>query len=94
MLIRRAGNQPSRWGAHGRAPGSAVPLLWRHPGSVADAVRVLQQEGVLWTPPRTVTPQAVNQRRRVLPPVLFCDVLETVLPQADARWRARTACRR
>ena len=41
-----------------------LSLLWRHLGSVGEAVRVLRQEGVLWTPPLAVSPQAVNQRLR------------------------------
>ena len=68
-----------------------LSLLWRHLGSVKDAVRVLHQEGVLWTPPVEVSAQAVNQRLRVLPPVLFWQVLEAVLPLARERWQARTA---
>jgi hypothetical protein len=67
-----------------------LSLLWRHLGSVAEAVRVLQQEGVLWTPPLDVSPQAVNQRLRTLPPALFAGVLADVLPQMRARWQART----
>ncbi|MBI3974580.1 MAG: hypothetical protein HY332_25160, partial [Chloroflexi bacterium] len=45
-----------------------LSLLWRHLGSVGEAVRVLRQEGVRWTPPLEVSPQAVNQRLRTLPP--------------------------
>jgi hypothetical protein len=67
-----------------------LSLLWRHLGSVHEAVRVLRQEGVLWAPPLTVSSQAVNQRLRVLPPVLFQGVLEEVLPVARARWQVRT----
>jgi hypothetical protein len=66
-------------------------LLWRHLGSVGEAVRVLRQEGVLWTPPLHVSSQAVNQRLRSLPPTLFEGVLRDVLPVAHARWQARTA---
>ena len=67
-----------------------LSLLWRHLGSVGEAVRVLHQEGVLWSPPLTVSPQAVNQRLRVLPPSLFQGVLDAVLPVAQARWQTRT----
>jgi hypothetical protein len=67
-----------------------LSLLWRHLGSVGEAVRVLRQEGVLWAPPLAVSPQAVNQRLRTLPPALFERVLEDVLPALHARWRART----
>ena len=67
-----------------------LSLLWRHVGSVGEAVRVLRQEGVLWTPPLRVSPQAVNQRLRTLPPGLFEGVLHDVLPAMHARWQART----
>lgn len=67
-----------------------LSLLWRHLGSVGEAVRVLRQEGVLWTPPLAVSPQAVNQRLRPLPPALFERVLHDVLPAAHARWQERT----
>jgi hypothetical protein len=66
-----------------------LSLLWRHLGSVSEAVRVLRQEGVLWTPPLEVSPQAVNQRLRVLPAALFERVLADVLPRMQERWRAR-----
>lgn len=67
-----------------------LSLIWRQVGSVSEAVRVLQEEGVLWTPPLEVSAQAVHQRLRTLPPDLFRGVLLDVLPQMDARWRART----
>lgn len=66
-----------------------LSLLWRQLGSVAEAVRVLRHEGVLWTPPVAVSPQAVNQRLRCLPPALFERVLDDVLPAMQARWQAR-----
>jgi hypothetical protein len=68
-----------------------LSLLWRHLGSVGEAVRVLRQEGVLWAPPLRVSAQAVNQRLRTLPPALFERVFADVLPELDARWQARTA---
>ncbi len=68
-----------------------LSLLWRHVGSVGEAVRVLRQEGMLWSPPLQLSPQAVNQRLRTLPPVLFEGVLTDVLPALHARWQARTA---
>jgi hypothetical protein len=68
-----------------------VSLLWRHVGSVGEAVRVLRQEGVLWAPPLHVSPQAVNQRLRTLPPALFEAAFHDALPGMHARWHARTA---
>ena len=38
-----------------------LSLLWRHLGSVREGVRVLNQEGVLWTGPMSVSPQATAQ---------------------------------
>jgi hypothetical protein len=67
-----------------------LSLLWRHLGAVGEAVRVLRQEGVLWTPPLTVSAQAVNQRLRTLPPLLFEGVFADVLPALHDRWQART----
>jgi hypothetical protein len=66
-----------------------LSLLWRHIGSVREAVRVLNEEGLLWTGAMPVSPQAVLQRLRTLPPALFASVLEQVLPQMQARWQQR-----
>jgi hypothetical protein len=66
-----------------------LSLLWRHLGSVREAVRVLNEEGLLWTGAMPVSPQAVLQRLRTLPPALFACVLEQVLPQMQARWQQR-----
>ncbi len=66
-----------------------LSLLWRHIGSVREAVRVLNQEGLLWTGPMPVSPQAVLQRLRTLPPALFAAVLEQILPQMHKRWHNR-----
>src|SRR5438105_2699862 len=48
-----------------------LSLLWRQIGSVREAVRVLNDEGVLWTGPVEVSPQAVTERLRTLPSGLF-----------------------
>jgi hypothetical protein len=66
-----------------------LSLLWRQLGSVAEAVRVLAAEGVLWADATAVSPQAVAQRLRRLPAALFEGVLTDVLPQMQARWAAR-----
>src|SRR3954451_3606034 len=44
-----------------------LSLIWRQLGSVAEAVRVLTTEGVLWADAAAVSPQAVSQRLRRLP---------------------------
>jgi Transposase DDE domain len=66
-----------------------LSLIWRQIGSVREAVRVLNQEGMLWQPPLKITQQAVNTRLRQLPAELFAQVLEEVLPQMHQRWRTR-----
>jgi len=66
-----------------------LSLLWRHIGSVREAVRVLNEEGLLWTGPMPVSPQAVLQRLRTLPPALFAGVLEQILPAMQQRWQER-----
>ena len=66
-----------------------LSLLWRHIGSVREAVRVLNEEGFLWSGPVQVSPQAVLERLRTLPPALFASVLEQVLPQMQQRSEQR-----
>jgi hypothetical protein len=66
-----------------------LSLIWRHLGSVSEAVRVLQEEGMLWTSPQQVTQPAVEQRLRSLPPLLFQQVLLDLLPQMQQRWHNR-----
>jgi Transposase DDE domain len=66
-----------------------LSLIWRHLGSVTEAVRVLQAEGLLWVQPTTVSPQALTQRLGTLPAPLFAGVFQEVLPQLHQRWQAR-----
>ena len=67
-----------------------LSLIWQHLGSVAEAVRVLCEEGMLWADPVVVSQQAVVERLGSLPAELFQRVLEEVLPRMHARWQART----
>lgn len=67
-----------------------LSLIWRQLGSVAEAVRTLNREGLLWVDERKVSQQAVEQRLNSLPPVLFKRILDEVLPLMHARWRGRT----
>lgn len=66
-----------------------VSLIWRQVGAVAEVVRLLQTEGVLWAAPLQVSQQAVSERLRTLPARLFENVLLTVLPQLHTRWQGR-----
>jgi hypothetical protein len=67
-----------------------VSLIWRHVGAVSEAVRVLNQEGFLWTGPTAVSISAVTQRLSSLPAVLFEKVLQALLPLMRAHWAVRT----
>jgi hypothetical protein len=64
-------------------------LLWRQLGSVREAVRLLNEEGLLWTGPIAVTAQAATDRLRRLPSDLFRNVLMEVLPLFQVRWQQR-----
>jgi Transposase DDE domain len=67
-----------------------LSLIWRQLGSVAEAVRILNREGLLWVGERKVSQQAVEQRLGSLPASLFERVLQEVLPAMTQRWHART----
>jgi Transposase DDE domain len=66
-----------------------LSMIWRQIGSVGTLVRLLHDEGFLWTAPTQVSQQALSLRLRVFPAVLFQRVLEDLLPQLQARWQAR-----
>jgi len=66
-----------------------LSLLWRHMGSVSEAVRTLADEGLLWVKPLSVSQQAVSQRLRTFPAELFARVLLELLPLMQERWQAR-----
>jgi hypothetical protein len=67
-----------------------LSLIWRQLGSVAEAVRVMGREGLLWVEERKVSQQAVAQRLGSLPAVLFERVLQELLPTLAQRWHTRT----
>lgn len=66
-----------------------LSLVWQQLGSVAEAVRVLREEGMLWVEPATVSQQALVQRLGSLPAELFRRILDDVLPRMHERWQAR-----
>jgi len=66
-----------------------LSLIWRQMGSVAEAVRALHREGMLWTAPLKPRQQSVSQRLRELPAHLFENVLLEVLPKMQERWQQR-----
>ncbi len=67
-----------------------LSLIWRHVGSVTEAIRELNQRGILWAKPTIVSQQAVSERLRSFPPELFRKVLLDLLPQMQQRWAERT----
>jgi hypothetical protein len=67
-----------------------LSLIWRHLGSVAEATRVLRQEGFLWVEPTQVSSQALTERLASLPASLFEQTLHDVLPQMQQRSHSRT----
>jgi hypothetical protein len=46
-------------------------LIWRQVSSVSDAVRELNEHGILWADPTRVSQQAVSERLRTFPAELF-----------------------
>jgi Transposase DDE domain len=67
-----------------------LSLIWRQLGSVTEAVRTLNREGLLWVDERKVSQQAIEQRLGSLPALLFERVLQDLLPIMAARWQTRT----
>lgn len=66
-----------------------LSMIWRQIGSVRTLVRLLHDEGFLWTAPTQVSQQALSLRLRVFPAELFQQVLEELLPVLRARWATR-----
>jgi hypothetical protein len=66
-----------------------LSMIWRQVGSVATLLRLLNEEGFLWTAPTLVSEQALSQRLRGFPAELFWRVLREVLPRMEERWQAR-----
>ncbi len=70
--------------------GMVLAMVWRQVPSVAELLRTLAEQGLLWVPPMRATEQAFNQRLRCLPAELFGEVFRQVIPQLLARAQART----
>lgn len=65
-------------------------LVWRQSGSSSSEVaRLLQREGLLWVSALMVSQQAISERLREFPPVLFLNILLHILPVLHQRWQAR-----
>jgi hypothetical protein len=67
-----------------------LSILWRQLGSGGTEVsRLLRTEGLLWVPKLRVTQQAISERLRTFPPILFLNTLLHILPLAKRRWQER-----
>ncbi|MBU0492400.1 MAG: IS4 family transposase [Chloroflexi bacterium] len=67
-----------------------VSLIWRQIGGGGTEIAcLLGREGLLWVPVLVVSQQAVSERLRTFPPVLFLRILEHLWPVLQARWQAR-----
>src|SRR5919206_1834949 len=62
-----------------------LSMIWRQIGSVATLLRLVNEEGFLWTAPIQVSEQALSQRLRGFPAELFWRVLQTLLPPLEER---------
>lgn len=67
-----------------------LTIVWRQVPAVSEAVRMLADDGVLWTPARHVSQQALSQRLRSLPASLFSGIWTTLAPTLAARAADRT----
>jgi hypothetical protein len=67
-----------------------VTLVWRQIGAGGTEIeRLLRTEGLLWVSVLQVSQQAISERLRIFPSVLFLRVLQSILPTLQARWQAR-----
>ena len=67
-----------------------VSIIWRQLGSGGSEVsRLLRSEGLLWVATLVVSQQAISERLRTFPPMLFLRILLHILPGLHERWRAR-----
>jgi hypothetical protein len=67
-----------------------ISIIWRQMGSGGSEVaRLLRSEGLLWVSKLKVKQQAISERLRIFPPILFLRILWHILPVLQARWQAR-----
>ncbi len=67
-----------------------ISMIWRQVGSACELVRLLAEEGLLWVESTEVSQQAVSERMRTFPAVLFERVLVELLPRMEERAAARS----
>jgi hypothetical protein len=56
-----------------------LSLVYRQMSGLSEVLRVLEQEGLMWVEAQRVTRQALSERLRTLPAVLFAQLFEQVL---------------
>jgi hypothetical protein len=66
-----------------------LSMVWRQIGAVSELTRMLRDEGLLWAEKQHITQQALAERFRTFPSILFLRVLQAVLPLMQARWQSR-----
>jgi hypothetical protein len=64
-----------------------LSLVYRQISGLSEALRVLEQEGLLWVEARLVSKQALSNRLRTLPASLFAQLFEQVLVRMQSQPR-------
>jgi len=67
-----------------------LTMIWRQVPAVAELVRMVARDSLLWTPPIEVTQKAFSLRLGSLPEQLFASVLFELLPKLLERSKARS----
>jgi hypothetical protein len=67
-----------------------LTIVWRQVPAVGEMVRILEREGVLWTPAIRVSQQALSLRLRSLPESLFAGIWTDLAPTLQQRATTRT----
>jgi hypothetical protein len=66
-----------------------LSMVWRQIAAVSELAKMLRTEGLLWAEPRKVSQQALSERFRTFPAILFLRILLEILPLMEARWQSR-----
>jgi hypothetical protein len=66
-----------------------LSMVWRHIGSVTELTKMMMTKGLLWATARKVSQQALSERLRTFPSVLFLRVFLDILPLMETRWKSR-----
>lgn len=64
-----------------------LSLVYRQMSGLSAALRVLEQEGLLWAEAQSVSKQALSNRMRTLPATLFAQLFEQVLARMHSQGR-------